>query len=166
MRWYVWPDTQEIKGPEYMWSWVVSGVLTVCYESIKRQMKRRPIYECRWDERLGWQLFIMKHWKKRYIKDQRSEVTNFVMTSGHDHPWSRRHDRSWHMVTSLKVLARSVRSSHDLWRWSWPVMTVGHERVPRDFISWLSHEESHDDRVSIWLLQICILVCPITRSGC
>jgi hypothetical protein len=117
MRWYVWPDTQETKGPEYMWSWGVSGVLTVCYETIKRQMKRRPIYECRWDERLGWQLFIMKHWKKRYIKDQRSEVTNFVMTIGHDHPWSRRHDRSWHMVTSLKVLGRSVRISHDLWEY-------------------------------------------------
>ena len=29
-----------------------AGTSLVCYESIKRELKRRPIYECRCDERL------------------------------------------------------------------------------------------------------------------
>ena len=29
-----------------------NGLIVVCYESIKREVKRRPIYECRSDERI------------------------------------------------------------------------------------------------------------------
>ena len=60
------------------------GIFVVYYESIKRELKTRPIYECRCDERLtkaegstrlaGLMMFIINRSSESYKEDQYMSV--------------------------------------------------------------------------------------------
>jgi hypothetical protein len=62
--------------------WVVrQNQKSVYYESIKRELKTRPIYECRCDERLEPESFIVVYYiiKKSFIIDL-NQVSDFLFS--------------------------------------------------------------------------------------